>query len=177
MGVGGPPRSTVEFDAGGVLFSLSFIARASSSWAILASPLADLGRVSSPTRFVEDFFVFGFSGDGSRDLACLEGSLFAILDRVLKADFVGDLPLSSLGLCRSSRAFLGDRGPGPSCWFCCSSARAPAGEREMPISKVGDCCCCWIVVGCVSDKAGGRLDPSDWLRRCMNDLSTEDFDL
>lgn len=116
MGVGGPPKSIVVVDAGGVWFSLSFIARASSSLACLLRLLKDLGRESKPARLVEDFVFFGFSGEGSRDLSIFEESLIAILESVVKADFVGERPLSlSEPLRLSSRDFRGDRGPATSC--------------------------------------------------------------
>ncbi|KAG7147050.1 hypothetical protein HYQ46_004148 [Verticillium longisporum] len=116
MGGGGPVRSTAEVEAGGVLFSLLFASRRSSSFACLLSPLDDLGRDSRPARFVDDFVFFGFSGDGSRDFGGREDSLMRA--KVLNADF----ECCPIQMRRSKM-------PGES-YYHCLARREEAGDAE-----------------------------------------------
>jgi len=116
--MGGGGRSWVA-ERGGVLFSLSFAARTSSSETSCLRFFADFGRDKSPLRLVVDFVFLALVGElGSFSLAILVESLEAKALKVmlLKVLFCGDGGASSPSRCPSPRWLC--------CWeFCCRSPR------------------------------------------------------
>lgn len=170
---GGGGRSWVA-ERGGVLFSLSFAARTSSSETSCLRFFVDFGRDKSPLRLVVDFVFLALMGEpGSFSLAVLVESFEAkALVMLLKVLFCGDGGARSRSRCPSPRWLY-------CCEFCCRSPRvkfvlSSRCGREEAVSETGP----WLPSWTWLEKDEGSSQPSEGLLRCpMRDRRTETDDL
>lgn len=163
--MGGRDISWGVTDVGGVRFSLSFLAYASSS---LCRFFWLLGRFRRATRFVVDLVFLGIPKSSSPFPVALAALLVDLKGEGMNLCFAGDRAVGVL-----SPDLAGDRGAA-SAWFWIS-------PRAFGRSKLGKAISCWSeCCGMMTERGLGSEGfiegPSGLLRRPMKDARTLDLD-